>query len=212
MKDILAESLLDIEAVTLSPNEPFTWSSGLKSPIYCDNRLTLAYPELRKKIAKTMAKEMDNEVGKDYIDVVVGTATAGIPHAAWVSDQLEKPLAYVRSSAKAHGKGKRIEGKVASGDRVVVVEDLLSTGGSALDAVEELRSQGAIVQGVYAIFSYQLAVAGEAFEEKKVRYTVLSDYQSLIEVAKNRGDLNEQDVTALKEWREDPSMWSKKWE
>src|SRR5699024_9798949 len=137
-QDKIASHLLEIEAVFLRPNEPFTWASGIKSPIYCDNRLTLSYPTVRKDIAAGLAELIKEHYPE--VDVVASTATAGIPHAAWVSDVLELPMVYVRSSAKSHGKGNQIEGKIAKGQKVVVIEDLISTGGSAITAAEALRN------------------------------------------------------------------------
>lgn len=138
MSEKIAEQLLEIEAVFLRPNDPFTWSSGLKSPIYCDNRMTLSYPTLRKDIAKGLVDLIKSEFPN--VELIAGTATAGIPHAAWVSDLLELPMCYVRSSAKSHGKGNQIEGKISEGQKAVVIEDLISTGGSAIAAAEALRN------------------------------------------------------------------------
>ena len=140
MKKEIAESLLEIKAVTLSPNEPFTWASGIQSPIYCDNRLTLSYPDIRKKIATGLTNIITEKFPET--ELIAGTATAGIPHAAWVSDNLELPMCYVRSKAKGHGKGNQIEGKAEKGQKVVVVEDLISTGGSVITAVQALRESG----------------------------------------------------------------------
>ena len=151
MKHDIAAKLLQIGAVALQPNEPFTWSSGLKSPIYCDNRLTLAYPDVRRTIADGLAELIRTHFPK--ADLIAGTATAGIPHAAWVSERLELPMCYVRSQAKAHGKGKQIEGQAEPGQRVVVIEDLISTGGSSLAAVRALKEAGCEVLGVAAIFA-----------------------------------------------------------
>ena len=150
----IAKQLIDIEAVSLQPNDPFTWASGIKSPIYCDNRLTLSYPKVRKEIAKGL-----QHLIKTYFanaEVIAGTATAGIPHAAWVSEALELPMCYVRSKAKEHGQGNQIEGKVTKGQKVVVIEDLISTGGSVFTAVDALKAQGCEVLGVVSIFTYEL--------------------------------------------------------
>lgn len=203
MKQSIAKHLLEIKAVYLQPNEPFTWSSGMKSPIYCDNRLTLSYPEIRTKIAEglsSLIKEHFHDV-----DVIAGTATAGIPHAAWVSDKLNLPMCYVRSKAKGHGKGNQIEGQVKENQKVIVVEDLISTGGSAITAVAALRDAGCEVLGIVSIFTYGLSVGQEKLLEAKVEAKSLCDYDTLIEVAAKEGYVSEQDLNKLKMWRENPS-------
>ncbi|WP_449619329.1 orotate phosphoribosyltransferase [Robertmurraya sp. Marseille-Q9965] len=207
MKKQIAERLLDIEAVALKPTEPFTWSSGLKSPIYCDNRLTLSYPQVRKEIAKGL-KELivENFPG---VELVAGTATAGIPHAAWVSELLDLPMCYVRSKAKGHGKGKQIEGKATEGQKVVVVEDLISTGGSVLTAVAALREAGFEVLGVVAIFTYELEKGEELLKEAGVTAYSLSDFSTLVEVAEARGYVKAEDLMSLAEWKKDPAEWGK---
>lgn len=207
MKKQIAERLLDIEAVALKPTEPFTWSSGLKSPIYCDNRLTLSYPQVRKEIAKGL-KELivENFPG---VELVAGTATAGIPHAAWVSELLDLPMCYVRSKAKGHGKGKQIEGKATEGQKVVVVEDLISTGGSVLTAVAALREAGCEVLGVVAIFTYELEKGEELLKEAGVTAYSLSDFSTLVEVAEARGYVKAEDLMSLAEWKKDPAEWGK---
>lgn len=203
MKKKIAQHLLTIEAVCLRPNDPFTWASGIKSPIYCDNRLTLSYPEVRQDIAQGLAS-LIRENFKE-VDVIAGTATAGIPHAAFVSDVLSLPMCYVRSKAKEHGRGNQIEGRVAKGDKVVVVEDLISTGGSVLKVVEALEEQGCEVLGVVSIFTYELSKAEEAFKEANVTLKSLSNYSALIEVAREKGSITETDLEKLKEWKKDPS-------
>lgn len=184
MKHEIAEQLLEIKAVFLQPNDPFTWSSGLKSPIYCDNRLTLSYPKVRKNIASGLAGLIKEKFPET--EVVAGTATAGIPHAAWVSDLLDLPMAYVRSKAKAHGKGNQIEGKVEKGQKVVVVEDLISTGGSVITAVNSLREAGCEVLGVVAIFTYELPKGKELLGEAEITAYSLTDYTSLLDVAQKK--------------------------
>lgn len=203
MKKIIANHLLDIRAVSLKPNEPFTWSSGMKSPIYCDNRLTLSYPNIRKDIAKGLA----NLIKEHYpeAEVIAGTATAGIPHAAWVSADLEKPMVYVRSKAKGHGKGNQIEGRINKGDKVVIVEDLISTGGSVITAAEALRAEGADIIGVVAIFTYGLERGKEQLADANLSYQVLTDYDTLIAVALERKDISEEELAKLKAWRENPN-------
>lgn len=207
MKKQIAERLLDIEAVALKPTEPFTWSSGLQSPIYCDNRLTLSYPTVRKEIANGL-KELivENFPG---VELVAGTATAGIPHAAWVSELLDLPMCYVRSKAKGHGKGKQIEGKATEGQKVVVVEDLISTGGSVLTAVAALREAGCEVLGVVAIFTYELGKGKELLEEAGITAYSLSDFSTLVEVAEARGYVKAEDLVSLAEWKKDPAEWGK---
>ncbi|TDM50925.1 orotate phosphoribosyltransferase [Macrococcoides goetzii] len=196
----IAKSLLEIGAVSLQPNDPFTWSSGIKSPIYCDNRLTMSYPEVRDEIAeglKTLIEEHFSEV-----EVLAGTATAGIPHAAYVSQKMNLPMSYVRSSSKKHGKGNQIEGKVEAGQKVVVVEDLISTGGSAIDAADALKAHGAEVLGIVAIFSYQLSKGKERLRESGYEYYTLSDFDTLIQVAKEMNKIEASDIDGLTEWRD----------
>jgi orotate phosphoribosyltransferase len=208
-KVAFAETLLSIEAVSLKPADPFTWSSGIKSPIYCDNRLTLSYPKVRREIAKGLADLIKAQ--HPDVDVIAGTATAGIPHAAWVSDELELPMIYVRGSAKGHGKQKRIEGKLEAGQKVVVIEDLISTGGSSLSAVEAVREDGAEVLGVAAIFTYELEKASEQLKAAEVEASVLTDYTTLIQVAKETLVITEQEQSMLAKWRENPQSdeWMK---
>lgn len=205
MKKEIASRLLEIEAVSLRPNDPFTWSSGLQSPIYCDNRLTLSYPEVRREIAKGL---------KDLIlehfpgaESVAGTATAGIPHAAWVSELLSLPMCYVRSKAKGHGKGNQIEGRVAPGQKVVVVEDLISTGGSVINAVEALREAGCEVLGAVAIFTYELDKGRELLDKAGIKVHSLTDFSALAEVASEQGEIANEDLEKLAEWRKDPAEW-----
>ncbi|KAB7669233.1 orotate phosphoribosyltransferase [Bacillus sp. B1-b2] len=205
MKHEIAAQLLDIKAVFLQPNDPFTWSSGLKSPIYCDNRLTLSYPAVRKNIASGLASLIKEHFPET--EVVAGTATAGIPHAAWVSDILDLPMAYVRSKAKEHGKGNQVEGKVMPGQKVVVVEDLISTGGSVITAVKGLREAGCEVLGVVSIFTYELAKGKELLEEAEIAVSSLTDYTSLLEVANDKGYIEEADLTSLRAWKENPEKW-----
>ncbi|ASS88397.1 orotate phosphoribosyltransferase [Geobacillus lituanicus] len=205
MKHDIAAKLLEIGAVALQPNEPFTWSSGLKSPIYCDNRLTLAYPDVRRTIAAGLAELIRTQFPE--ADLIAGTATAGIPHAAWVSERLGLPMCYVRSQAKAHGKGKQIEGKAEPGQRVVVIEDLISTGGSSLAAVRALKEAGCEVLGVAAIFTYGLDKAKQAFAAENLPAYTLTDYDTLIETAVRLGAVSEHDLATLRKWRENPEEW-----
>ncbi|KMK77147.1 orotate phosphoribosyltransferase [Alkalihalobacillus pseudalcaliphilus] len=203
MKKQIAEHLLHIEAVSLSPNEPFTWSSGLKSPIYCDNRLTMSYPIVRKEIAKGLAALIQEHYPE--VEVVAGTATAGIPHAAWVSEELHLPMAYIRGKAKSHGKQSQIEGLIKRGQKVVIVEDLISTGGSAITSAKAIREAGAEVLGIVAIFTYELEKANHNLREAELQTAVLSNYTTLVEVAKEKGVITSSDWEKLTEWRKDPS-------
>jgi orotate phosphoribosyltransferase len=210
MKKRIAEKLLTINAVALKPNEPFTWTSGLRSPIYCDNRLTLSYPEVRKEIAQGLQSIIQEKYSD--ADVIAGTATAGIPHAAWVSELLNLPMCYVRSKAKGHGKGNQIEGKVEAGQKVVVVEDLISTGGSVITAVQALREAGCEVLGVVSIFTYGLDKGKEAFAQEEIKSESLTDFANLVEVAIEKGYISKDDQESLLSWSKSPSEWSKKFE
>ncbi|MBC2145179.1 orotate phosphoribosyltransferase [Listeria innocua] len=203
----VAEQLLEIKAVFLKPNEPFTWASGIKSPIYCDNRLTLGFPKVRQVIAKSLSEKIKENFGE--VDVVAGTATAGIPHAAWVSDLLDLPMVYVRSKAKEHGKGNQIEGPLTKGQKVVVIEDLISTGGSSLKAVEALEEAGAEVLGIAAIFTYGLDKGKKLLEESDTKLVTLTNYDELIEVALNKNYVTTEDMATLKEWKKNPEVWGK---
>ncbi|MDF2788965.1 MAG: orotate phosphoribosyltransferase [Neobacillus sp.] len=210
MRKVIAEKLLTINAVALKPNEPFTWTSGLRSPIYCDNRLTLSYPEVRKAIAQGLQAIILEKY--PAAEVIAGTATAGIPHAAWVSDLLNLPMCYVRSKAKGHGKGNQIEGKVEKGQKVVVVEDLISTGGSVITAVQALREAGCEVLGVVSIFTYGLEKGKEAFQQEEIQSESLTDFANLVEVAIEMGYISKNDQESLLSWSDAPSEWSKRFE
>lgn len=202
----LAADLLDLRAVLFAPDEPFTWASGLRSPIYCDNRLTLSDPAVRGRIADGFAALLD---AHGYApDVVVGTATAGIPHAAWLAERRSLPMAYVRSAPKGHGRGNQIEGRVEAGQRVVLVEDLVSTGGSALTAVEALRAAGAEVLAVLAVFSYGFPAAADAFDAAGVPLHTLTDYPMLLEEARRQARVPAEAVETLAAWQRDPAAWS----
>lgn len=196
-KDIV-KSLLEIGAVELRPQDPFTWTSGIKSPIYCDNRLTLGYPELRGKIADQLAQIIRDHFPE--VTHIAGTATAGIPHAAWIAERLGLPMVYVRSSAKGHGKQKLIEGPIAAGDRVVVIEDLISTGKSSKQAVQAVRDEGVQVDGIVAIFTYGFRQTEEALTSENVNTYTLTDYQSLIQVAASEQKVSAEDLVELKKW------------
>ena len=195
----LAKELLAIQAVALRPNDYFTWTSGIKSPIYCDNRITMSYPSIRREIAAGMVEVIKEKY--PAVEVVAGTATAGIPHAAWVSELLDLPMIYVRDSAKKHGKTNQIEGRVLEGQKVVIIEDLISTGLSSLKVAKALREAGAEVLGVVAIFSYELKKAHEAFSQAAVEYVTLTNYPILVEEAVASDFIHEDDVEKLLEWR-----------
>lgn len=201
----IAKDLLDIEAIFLRPNEPFTWASGIKSPIYCDNRITMSYPHVRRAIAKGLAAVIKTTYPE--AEVIAGTATAGIPHAAWVAELLDLPMVYIRSKAKEHGKGNQIEGRIQPIQKMVVIEDLLSTGGSVLEACEAAKREGADVLGVAAIFTYELPQVQENFDQAGLSYVTLTNYTALIESALETGAIQESDVALLQEWRKDPAAW-----
>ncbi|MBC2158513.1 orotate phosphoribosyltransferase [Listeria booriae] len=203
----VAEQLLKIKAVFLQPNDPFTWASGIKSPIYCDNRLTLGFPKTRQFIAKALAEKIKTAFPE--VEVLAGTATAGIPHAAWASDILDLPMVYVRSKAKEHGKGNQIEGPITKGQKVVVIEDLISTGGSSITAVEALREARCDVLGIAAIFTYGLEKGKTLLGAANVEVAALTNYETLIEVALDEGYVTEGDMATLKEWNKDPEKWLK---
>lgn len=198
----LAAQLLRIGAVHIRPDEPFTWASGWKSPIYCDNRQTLGYPEVRRYIRDRFVAHLDVEV-----DRVAGTATAGIPHAAWLADALDVPMVYVRGQAKGHGRQSRIEGPLHPGDRVVLIEDLISTGGSSLQAVEALREAGAEVVRVMAIFTYGFPHADEAFARAHVEWDALCSYPTLLDVATRAGQISAAQRDRLQSWSQSPDTW-----
>ncbi|MFA8450629.1 MAG: orotate phosphoribosyltransferase [Bacteroidales bacterium] len=203
----ISEYLLQVRAIKLSPKEPFTWASGIQSPIYCDNRITLSYPKVRNFIRHSFSQAINDVFGE--VDVVVGVATGGIAQGALVAQELGLPFAYVRSSAKAHGLTNMIEGVVDSGQSVVVIEDLVSTGGSSLNAVKALRERGAIVKGMLAIFTYNLPVAEENFTREKCKLVTLSDYNTLIQQATEKEYVAKEDVETLLKWKENPSEWKK---
>ena len=198
----VCEPLLDIGAVSLSPKAPFTWASGIKSPIYCDNRLILSYPEARKVIEEALAELVKREFPE--AEAVLGTATAGIPHASYISWILDMPSGFIRSKAKDHGKNKRIEGAFKEGEKVVVVEDLFSTGGSSIDAAKACEAEGLKVVGIVSIFSYELKAAEENFVASGFKYASLATFPELAEVAVARGDLSEEEKDRLNQWRKDP--------
>jgi orotate phosphoribosyltransferase len=192
--------------VTLRVDPPFTWASGRKAPIYCDNRQLLAYPGHRRTVAESFAALIEKEKWRP--EVIAGTATAGIPHAAWLADLMGLPMAYVRGSAKQHGKENRVEGAPVAGKTAVLIEDLISTGGSSIAAATGLVDAGARLLSVAAIFTYGLDVAAERFVEANMRFATLTSFDVLRQVAVELGHLNPDDLAVLGEWREDPAAWS----
>ncbi|WP_405115815.1 orotate phosphoribosyltransferase [Paenibacillus sp. FSL K6-1217] len=201
----VASHLLEIGAVALRPQEPFTWTSGIKSPIYCDNRLTMAFPAVRNYIAEAFAELI--RTSYPDAEVIAGTATAGIPHAAWVADKLGLPMAYIRDKAKGHGKQNQIEGLITPGQKVIVIEDLISTGGSSIKAAQAVQEAGGLPLAVLAIFSYELDRAVEAFAAAELPLQSLSNYSTLIDVALAQGKIAESDVALLQSWRKDPAAF-----
>ena len=201
-----ASFLLKVKAVKLNNENPFTWASGRKSPIYCDNRITLSYPEIRTYIRQHFV-EMINECFGD-VDVIAGVATGGIAQGALVAQDLGKPFVYVRSEEKKHGLTNQSEGEIHSGQTVVVVEDLVSTGKSSLIAVNALRDKGCVVKGMVAIFTYGLEVASHNFEDAKVELHTLTNYDALIKVACEQEYVLDKDLASLRTWRENPERWS----
>jgi orotate phosphoribosyltransferase len=201
----VAEFLLQIKAIKLQPNNPFTWASGWKSPIYCDNRITLSHPTARTYIRQQLTQLIQEKFGA--VGCIAGVATAGIPQGVLVAQELGLPFIYVRSKPKEHGRGNMIEGDVLTGKRVVVIEDLISTGKSSLQAVEALREAGYDVAGLAAIFTYEFDIATENFNEAKCPFVTLSNYSALIKYAEQNQYITPDDALLLKQWREDPSVW-----
>ena len=204
-KVIMAAELLKIKAVKLQPEQPFTWASGWKSPFYCDNRKTLSFPELRTRVKLGLANLILEEFPE--ADTVAGVATGAIAQGALVAEELGKPFVYVRPKAKDHGLGNQIEGDIQPGAKVIVVEDLVSTGLSSLRAVEALRAAGVEVIGMVASFTYGFSVAEEAFAQAGVKLITLTDYESVLEAAMTTGYITEDVMPTLKEWRANPSEW-----
>ena len=203
----LAKALMDIKAVLLRPQEPFTWASGWHSPIYCDNRRILSHPELRAQVAQWLADKAMELYPE--AEVVAGVATGAIAHGVLAADRMQKPFVYVRPKPKDHGTGSQIEGELAPGKKVVVIEDLISTGMSSLAAVKALRDAGAQVLGMVSIFTYGFDLAAQRFEEDKVRLDTLSNYSALVDVASETGYISSAAKSLLHEWRENPSEWGK---
>lgn len=203
---ILAEKLLKISAIKLQPDNPFTWASGWNSPIYTDNRKTLSYPEVRNFIKVELTRLIMENFGE--VEVVAGVATGAIAQGALVAETMGLPYIYVRSSPKDHGLENLIEGNLKPGHKVVVIEDLISTGGSSLKAVEAIRNAGAEVVGMVAIFSYQFPIAVEAFKKANVQLLTLSNYSAMLEAALEINYIKDSDLETLKQWRKDPANWT----
>ena len=210
MERQIAKELLSIGAVFLRPDEPFTWASGIKSPIYCDNRLTLSEPQVRDQIENALSKVVQEKYPD--CEILMGTSTAGIPHAAIVANLLGLPMGYVRGSAKDHGRTNRIEGKLLPGQKAVVVEDLISTGGSVIDVVEALREAGAEVLGIVSIFTYNMQKSKDRLSAAKVQNNSLTDFDTLVQVAAQEGYISLTDIDRLSRFRDNPrdESWMRK--
>ncbi|RZS97985.1 orotate phosphoribosyltransferase [Cecembia calidifontis] len=201
----VAAKLLEIKAIRLQPEKPFTWASGWKSPIYCDNRLSLSYPEVRSFIKENLVKAVQSKFPE--VEAIAGVATAGIPQGALIADSLNLPFLYVRSKPKGHGMENMIEGKVTEGQKVVVVEDLISTGGSSLKAVQDLKNAGFEVLGMVAIFTYGFDIANSNFSDANVKLVCLSNYSAMLPQALANDYIDDHTLASLVEWRKDPSSW-----
>lgn len=206
-KKAFAKRLLDIKAIKLQPNDPFTWASGWKSPFYCDNRKTLSYPDLRSMVKQGLTHAVIEHFPE--ANAVAGVATGAIAQGALVADELALPFCYVRSKPKDHGMGNLIEGTLPQGSKVVVVEDLISTGGSSLKAVEALRAAGFDVVGMVASYTYGFPVAAKAFDDAGVKLVTLTDYENVVNIAQETGYIQQEDIETLHIWRKDPANWKK---
>lgn len=204
----IATELLEIRAVSLKPEQPFTWASGIKSPIYTDNRITLSYPKTRTLIEAGFVEIIKRRYPE--VDIIAGTATAGIPHGAIVADKMNLPFAYIRSKPKDHGVGNQIEGHIEKGQKMVIIEDLISTGGSVLDAATAAIREGVEVLGVVAIFTYELPKAKANFDKAGIKCQTLSNYSLLIQVAKENGFINAEGLALLEKFQEDQENWQMK--
>lgn len=207
LEKIFASKLLNVKAIKLQPNNPFTWASGWKSPFYCDNRKTLSYPDLRTFVKIEIARLISEQFPE--VDAIAGVATGAIPQGALVADALNLPFVYVRSKPKDHGLENLIEGELKPGMKVVVVEDLISTGGSSLKAVEAIRNNGCEVVGMVASYTYGFDVAEKAFKDANVQLYTLTNYEAVVSEAVRIGYIAEEDVTLLNDWRKDPANWKK---
>ena len=198
--------LTQINAIKLNTKKPFTWTSGIKSPIYCDNRLILSFPDVRKFVADKMTDIVENKYGKDIS--IAGVATAAIAIGAMIAERLNLPYAYVRPEPKEHGLKNQIEGNIKKGSNIVVIEDLISTGKSSLNAINALKSEGYNVMGMLSIFSYNFHFANKKFKDENISINSLSDYNSLVDLIQSEGTLDSNEISRLKKWREDPKTWS----
>jgi orotate phosphoribosyltransferase len=206
-RELLAQYLLQINAIKLNVQQPFTWASGIKSPIYCDNRITLSFPEVRSFIKGLFINVIKQAFGS--AELVAGVATGGIAHGALVADELGLPFAYVRSEKKSHGLANQVEGRIAQGQRVVVIEDLVSTGGSSLQAVRALKTTGADVLGMIAIFTYGLPIARDNFNEEGCALYTLTNFETLLRKARIQNYISQFEVESLLEWQKSPTDWGK---
>ena len=204
----VAKSLLQINAIILQPNNPFKWAAGWNSPIYCDNRKTLSYPQIRTNIKQGLAAIVKNHY--KGANVIAGVATAGIPHGALVAEELGLPFIYVRSKAKEHGKQNQIEGCFEEGQSVILVEDLISSGKSSLDSAQALKDAAMNVKGIVSIFTYGFDSAAENFKKAECEYVSLCDYSTLLPIAKEQQYVEESDLSVLNEWRDNPAIWKNK--
>jgi len=198
--------LTQINAIKLNTKKPFTWTSGIKSPIYCDNRLILSFPNVRKFVADKMTEIVENKYGKDIC--IAGVATGAIAIGAMIAERLNLPYAYVRPEPKEHGLKNQIEGNIKKGSNIVVIEDLISTGKSSLNAINALKSEGYNVMGMLSIFSYNFQFANKKFEDENISINSLSDYNSLVNLIQSEGTLDSNEISRLKKWRENPKTWS----
>jgi len=198
--------LTQINAIKLNTKKPFTWTSGIKSPIYCDNRLILSFPDVRKFVADKMTDIVENKYGKDIS--IAGVATGAIAIGAMIAERLNLPYAYVRPEPKEHGLKNQIEGNIKKGSNIVVIEDLISTGKSSLNAINALKSEGYNVMGMLSIFSYNFHFANKKFKDENISINSLSDYNSLVNLIQSEGTLDSNEISRLKKWREDPKTWS----
>lgn len=210
MKEEVAKILLKVGAVSLSPTEPYRFVSGILSPIYCDNRLLMSYPEEREKIVNYFLKLIKEE--NINFEVIAGTATAGIPWAAWIAEKLKKPMVYVRKEAKEHGKQNIIEGKLKAGAKVIVIEDLISTGKSSFNAVKTVRDLQCIVEYCIAIFSYEMEKSKKLFQDGNCKLLTLTNFTTLVDVAVKEGYINDEEKELVLKWNKDPEAWTKEWE
>ncbi|GJQ60362.1 MAG: orotate phosphoribosyltransferase [Candidatus Scalindua sp.] len=206
MKEEIARVLLEKKAVALDANEPFTFVSGMRSPIYCDNRQMIAYPKERAQIVEAFCDELKTF---DF-DIVAGTSTAGIPWASWISERLSKPLAYIRGEKKSHGACHQIEGASVEGKSVIIIEDLISTGGSSFSAVEAVREAGGVCVGVVAIFTYGFEKASKMFKEGNCKLVTITNFSTLVNVAKENGLLHDKELAVVSDWNKDPQGWGQK--